>query len=256
MTHPPRWMAATRLRLAAGLLVCAWLVTPLAAQPAAPPAAPPAGGQHAPPVAPAAPGHDAAVTAAAQAAPATGGGQVEAAHADPGHAAAGHEGEHHEESLFSFLSRIVNFLILAGGLFYLLRSPLAGYLNTRAEQIKADLVQAGQTRESASAELKQIEERMRALPAEVEALKARGKQEVAAEQQRIHAAAAAERERLLDQARREVDQQLQGARRALKQEVAELAVGIARLRVTHEITDQDRARLLDRYVSQVKAAHE
>lgn len=97
---------------------------------------------------------------------------------------------------------------------------------------------------------------MRALPAEVDALKARGTQEVAAEQQRIRAATAAERERLLEQARREIDQQLQGARRALKREVADLAVGIARLRVTHEITDQDRARLLDRYVAQVKVAHE
>lgn len=97
---------------------------------------------------------------------------------------------------------------------------------------------------------------MQALPAEVDALKARGRQEVEAEQQRIRAATAAERERLLEQARREIDQQLQGARRALKQEVADLAVGIARLRVTHEITDADRAHLLDRYVTQVKAVHE
>jgi F0F1-type ATP synthase membrane subunit b/b' len=79
---------------------------------------------------------------------------------------------------------------------------------------------------------------------------------VEAEQQRLTAATAAERERLLAQARREVDQQLQGARRALTQEAADLAVGIARLRIAHEITDEDRARLLDRYVAQVKTAHE
>lgn len=239
-------LSSVSVRVAAGLVlvVCLWASAPVEAQPADPHAAPAQAAQ------PAAADHASLDPAHAQA-------DAHAAPGDAGHAAAaGHEGEHHEESLFSFLSRIANFLMLAGGLYYLLRSPLATYLGSRAEQIKSDLVQAAQTRERASTDLQDIEARMRALPAEVDALKARGTQEVAAEQQRIRAATAAERERLLEQARREIDQQLQGARRALKREVADLAVGIARLRVTHEITDQDRARLLDRYVAQVKVAHE
>lgn len=205
-----------------------WLAAPAAAQPAEP---------HAPAAA-ADTAHDA--HAPADAVPAEG----------------DHGEEHHGESLFSFLSRIANFLILAGGLVYLLRSPLGRYLDSRAEQIRADLVTAAETRLQAAAELKEIEARVKALPAEVDALKARGKHEVEAEQQRIRAATAAERERLLAQARREIDQQLQAARRSLKHEVADLAVGIARLRIIHEITDQDRARLTDRYVAQLKTAHD
>lgn len=236
--------ASVRVATGLALVTCLWVAAPAGAQPADPHAAPAQAAQ------PAAPDHAPADASHPQA-------DAHATPADAGHgAAAAHEGEHHEESLFSFLSRIANFLLLAGGLYYLLRSPLATYLSSRADQIRSDLVQAAQTRERASTDLQEIEARMRALPAEVDALKARGTQEVAAEQQRIRAAAATERDRLLEQARREIDQQLQGARRALKREVADLAVGIARLRVTHEITDQDRARLLDRYVAQVKAAHE
>ena len=258
MMHlPHRSGFAAALRALAALPLGAALVILLSAAPAAAqadphaapaaPAASPATGGHQPPADAQAPGHaaPAGLPAADPHAP-----------ADAGHAEAAHGDGHHEESLFSFLSRIANFLILAGGLFYLLRSPLGRFLAERAEQIKADLVEAARTRETASAELREIEARMQALPAEVDALKARGRQEVEAEQQRLRAATAAERERLLEQARREIDQQLQGARRALKQEVADLAVGIARLRVIHEITDDDRARLLERYVTQVKAAHE
>lgn len=220
------------------LLAWLWMAVPVAAQPAAAPEAPAA---------------EPAQPADVHAAPAD-------AHQPPGdtHAAAAHgaEGEHHEESLFSFLSRLTNFLILAGGLYYLLRSPLGQYLASRAEQIRADLVNAAEMRRTATAELAEIETRMKALPGEVDALKARGKLEVDAEHQRLRAATAAERDRLLEHARREIDQQWQSARRALKHEVADLAIGIARLRITHEITDQDRARLLDRYVAQVKTAHE
>lgn len=184
----------------------------------------------------------------------------EAVHGEPPHGeaahAAPHEGEHHEESTLSFLSRVANFLILAGGLVYLLRSPLGQYLANRSEQIRADLVNADAMRTTASAELQEIDARMKALPAEIAALKERGHAEVEAERQRIRTAAAAERERLLDHARREIGQQLQAAQRALKQEAADLAVGVARARVTREISDADRARLLDRYVAQVKTAHD
>jgi F0F1-type ATP synthase membrane subunit b/b' len=79
---------------------------------------------------------------------------------------------------------------------------------------------------------------------------------VQAEQVRIHAAAAAERDRLLEQARREIDQQVLAARRTLKQDAADLVVGIAKRRVEQEITDADRSRLVDRYVAQVKTAHD
>ena len=57
-----------------------------------------------------------------------------AAHATaPAHGeGAGEHGEAHGESLGSFLSRIANFVILAGGLVYLLRSPLGELPRARA----------------------------------------------------------------------------------------------------------------------------
>jgi F-type H+-transporting ATPase subunit b len=172
--------------------------------------------------------------------------------ADAEHAEGGHEGE----SIWAFLGRLFNFALLAGGLVYFLKTPIANYLASRSEQIRADLVNAAATRESATRELAAIDARMKGLPAELEALKTRGKEEIAAEQARIKAAADTERQRLVEQARLEIAQQTRAARRDLQEYAATLAVDVAKARLSAEMTDADQSRLVDRYVAQVKTAHE
>ena len=46
------------------------------------------------------------------------------------------EGTEHDEGVLPVIARLVNFLILVGTLVYLLRSPIAGYLNDRGTQIR------------------------------------------------------------------------------------------------------------------------
>lgn len=150
-------------------------------------------------------------------------------------------------------AKLLNFAVLVAILVHFLRRPIANYLVDRSQQIRRALVEAKATREQASADLALIEGRLSALPGELEALKARGAEEVQAEQARIKAAAAAERDRLLTQTRREIDQQYRLARRALVQETADQAAAVARARIERDITPADQARLIDRYLSQVRA---
>jgi F-type H+-transporting ATPase subunit b len=93
---------------------------------------------------------------------------------------------------------------------------------------------------------------MKALPGELEALRAQGAEEVAAEEARIAAAAAAERSRLLEQTRREIDVQVRIAERELVSHAAGLAIGVAAERIKNNITEDDQKRLIDRYVQQLK----
>jgi F-type H+-transporting ATPase subunit b len=151
------------------------------------------------------------------------------------------------------IARVVNFGILAGTLVYLLRAPLANYLQDRSTQIRSDLVNAAEMKKSAAAEIQEIDRKMKALPGELEALRAQGAREIAAEEERIRQAAAAERDRLLDQTRREIDLQVKVAERELVNHAAELAVGVASERIKKNITDDDQKRLVDRYVSQLKS---
>ena len=179
-------------------------------------------------------------------------------HGQPSAAAgAGHgsEGEH-GESPWAFLSRVANFLILAFGIWYFAKSPLGRYLVAKAEHIRHDLAHAERTRTEAQAQMASIEAQMRALPGELDALRARGAEEVAAEEARIRDLAAAERERLVEQTRREIAAHVRTARRDLARHAADLAVDVATARIRARITPDDHERLIDRYVTQVRNAHD
>jgi F-type H+-transporting ATPase subunit b len=172
-------------------------------------------------------------------------------------AAAGKEasGEEHEtgSGWASTIAKMVNFAILLGVLVYFLRTPLMGYLDGRIGKVREDLVAAAQTRETAARQLAEIDAKLKALPLEIETLKQRGAEDIVAERSRIEQAAETERQRLLEQTRREIDTRLRVARRELVELTADLAVGVARDRITTTITPADQARLIERYAMQLKA---
>ncbi|RPJ73998.1 MAG: hypothetical protein EHM24_06915 [Acidobacteria bacterium] len=241
----PRRTAAALAPLALAALILA--TTPLTAAPQAEPSHGPAAQAAQTPV------HE----GAAQAAPQPGQAEPQpAAHAAPqgeAHQAGGEhdKGSHEAASPWNLIGKIFNFAVLAGALVYLLRSPFADYLKNRAVRIRSDLANARQMRDEASAQMAKIEERLTALPSEIEALKRRGAAEAAAEQARMREATETERQRLLDQARREVESQVRTAERMLLKRAGELAVSVATERVRRTITAADQDRLVDRYLTQV-----
>jgi F-type H+-transporting ATPase subunit b len=170
-----------------------------------------------------------------------------------GHGEAAPEAEH-SEGILPVIARLFNFAILAGALYYFLRSPIAAYLVSRDTQIRQDLVTAREMREAAASELAKIDAKLKALPAELEALRKQGEDDVAAERTRISRAAATERERLLEHTRREIQMQLRIAKRELVEHAAQLAVDVARSRIVGTITHEDQLRLVDRYASQLSGA--
>jgi len=162
-----------------------------------------------------------------------------------------HADEEHEPILQT-VARFVNFAVLAGGLFVMLRAPISTYLIDRGAQVRRNLAQARLTTAEAEQQLVGIEEQLRALPAELEALKARGLEDVGAEETRLRESTEAARQRLVDQTRRDMDTQLRIAKRDLTHRVAELAVGVATQRIKEQLDDADQLRLIDRYVEQVR----
>ena len=162
------------------------------------------------------------------------------------------EGGHHEETIWGPISRLFNFLVLVGVLYYFLKTPVATYLSDRERQIKTDLVTATEMKAAAEAQLAELDRKMASLPGELELLRTHGQQEIAAEEKRIEQAAAAERERLLEQTRREIDLQLRIAQRELVEHASNLAVGLATELIKKYITPADQGRLIERYLQQVK----
>jgi F-type H+-transporting ATPase subunit b len=167
--------------------------------------------------------------------------------AEGDHGAAGEHG-----GLSGLIWPTVNFLILCGGIYYFLRAPFTEYLTGRSSQIRRDLVDAAELNRAATAQLAEVDRKVKALPGEIETLRTRGAQEIAAEEVRIAAAAAAERERLITQTRREIDARLRAAQRELSEHAATLALDLARQRLATDMTPADHSRLVDRYLRQVQ----
>jgi F-type H+-transporting ATPase subunit b len=160
--------------------------------------------------------------------------------------------EHHDEGWTPLLGRLFNFAVLAGVLVYFLRAPLAAYLEGRGRQIRGELEAAASMKDTANRQMADITAKLEQLPAELDALRSRGTQEIAAEEARIRAEAEAERQRLLEQTRREIDLHLRLARRELVTHAADLAVAVARERIQQQITSDDQRRLVDRYLTAVR----
>jgi F-type H+-transporting ATPase subunit b len=168
------------------------------------------------------------------------------------HAPAGEQAHATGESLWSLIARLLNFAVLAGTLVYFLKKPFASYLRNRDAQIRRELLEAEELRGQAAAQIAAIEDKLRALPAELEGLRTRGAEELAAEEARLRAHAEAERDRLLEHARREIDLHVRAAKQELAHEAAALAVGVAADRIKSELTPEAHLRLVDRYAAQVE----
>lgn len=167
-------------------------------------------------------------------------------------AAADHAGAEEHGYLSGLLWPVANFVVLLVLLNKFMRAPIADYLAGRSSQIRKDLVEAAELNKTATAQLADVERKLKALPGELDALKTRGAEEIVAEEERIASAAAADRARLLTQTRREIEVRLQAAQRELSDHAATLALQLAEQKLASEMTAADHARLVTRYVDQVK----
>ena len=130
---------------------------------------------------------------------------------------------------------------------------MSDYLRTRGETIRRGLTDAAALKASAEAQLAQVRVRLSALPAELDALRRRGQDELADERVRLADATAREKQRLIDRTHREIDLQFRIARRQLLEHSADVAMRLARARIERDITPEDQTRLIDTYASEVRA---
>lgn len=165
-------------------------------------------------------------------------------------------GEHHDESIGGMVKKmgwpVANFIIFLGVIYYFANQPLKDYLAGRSATIRKDLVEAAELKATATAQLATIEQKLQALPGELDQLRTRGAEDIKAEEARIAAAAVKDRERLLDQTRREIELQVRLAKKEILEHAADLSVQLATERIKQDVTPEDQARLVDRYLDQVK----
>src|SRR5689334_287657 len=83
----------------------------------------------------------------------------------------------HEESALAVIARWANFVVLFGGLAYLLRKPAGEFFQGRKNEITSGLKRAEDAHASAQARMTEIEERLARLGSEIAALRTEAEKE-------------------------------------------------------------------------------
>ena len=148
----------------------------------------------------------------------------------------------------SFVWPAVNLVILLAVLVYFARKPLQAYFEKRRSDIAGELQSSADELATAESTYAKWQRRMIDLEGELDEIRATSRQRAEAERERIIGEARATAERIRRDATTAIDLELRRAREALREEAAQLAIELAGERLSREVTDADRDRLVDEFI--------
>lgn len=163
---------------------------------------------------------------------------------------------HGHFDLSAFIGQVVNFVILFGGLAFLLRKPLNEYLKGKAEQVATLLQQTEALKLESARKLEQTRARLDGLAAEISALKAQAEKESAREKELILQEAEKEAQRLRNLAREEIESLLRVCIRELKAYAIELSVAKAEERIKKKLTPELHRKLIHKAIDRLRSTNE
>lgn len=155
-----------------------------------------------------------------------------------------------------FLGKLVNFLILFGGLAFVLRKPLKAMLAKRSADIGGAIRQAEEDRAGAEAKAGESQAKMSGLEGEVRRLKIAAQEEGRRETERIARTAAEEAERLKKFTRQELEEQVRRGVQELRTYAAARATDLARERIRKRLTPELQADLIDKSIDRLSRLNE
>lgn len=166
------------------------------------------------------------------------------------------EESHGHFDLATFLGQVLNFVVLFGGLAYLLRKPLNEYLKSKVEQVAARLQQAEAGKRESLQRLEEARTRLNNLAAEIKALKEQAEKEADREREAIRKEAAEEAERLKKLAREEIETMVRLSLRDLKAYAIDLSVSLAEKRIKEKLTPELHRKLIQSAIDRLRSTNE
>jgi len=148
----------------------------------------------------------------------------------------------------------LNFLLLAGGLAYLIRKNAGPYFAQRSLEIRKGIVEADAVRAESEAKVAEVDRRLAHLDAEVEALRRGAQEEAAAEAERVRKEAAAEMAKVQSQMMEEIAAAGKSATLELRRYSAELAVSVAERKIAARMSPETQDRLVQIFVATMAQA--
>lgn len=164
------------------------------------------------------------------------------------------EGAEHGTNWGDLILRCVNFAILVGVLYKLLKNPIVNYFSTRRRNIQQLLEEMEQRKEEAERRCAEYKAKLALLDQEVEKIVNEYVEQGERERAKIIEAAERQSEYIKQQAQLAIQQEMKAAKDALRAEVAELTVKAAEDILRERIVDEDQTKLVEEFMVKVVEA--
>jgi len=149
--------------------------------------------------------------------------------------------------------RVMNFAVLAIGLFLILRKPVANALGERIKGIREQLSELEEKKTAAEKSLAEYNERLSMLDSEAQQIVAGYVQQGQDAKKRILAEAQEAAAKFEEQAKRNIESEFKQAKLQLQTEVLEKSLAQAEALIKGNITTDDQEKLVDEYLEKVVA---
>jgi F-type H+-transporting ATPase subunit b len=166
------------------------------------------------------------------------------------------EEEHHDSNSMAFIAKMINFLVLFGGLVYLLRKPIKKFLEDRSVQISTTIRNAEESRHGAEFDLEKTEKRVVELSHEIDELREKALLGGEREKERILRAAKEEGARMKEASRQEIELISSAGIKDLKEYVFTLAAEDALERIQKRLTPETHTHLIDESIERLEDLYE
>ncbi len=155
-----------------------------------------------------------------------------------------------------FLAKTINFVILFGGLAFLLAKPLRKFLGELALSIRKTIEETEKARREAEEKFGLIKRRLQGLEGEIQAIRKDGEESGKTEKNRIQSLAREEAEKIKEFSSQEIEAHAQKISRELREYAAELAVSLAQAKIEQRLTPDIHARLIDESIAGLEKLYE
>ena len=135
---------------------------------------------------------------------------------------------------------------------YFARKPVGDYFAARRQGIQTQLSQAAELLSQAEHRNSELQRRLVDLSAELDTIRENSSRRAEEEAMRILAEARATADRIRRDAQTAVDQEVRRAQAKLREEAADLALELAARKLQTGVTDSDRDRLVDEFITRVE----
>jgi F0F1-type ATP synthase membrane subunit b/b' len=155
------------------------------------------------------------------------------------------------ESPTGLIFRWLNFLIVFGGIAYLIAKHGGAFFRGNAKEIAASIVEATAAKAEADRELREVETKIQRLDRDVAELREEARRNWAAESERLRASAQVEIEKIAHAAREELAASERAAQQQVREVAASMAVERAAALVSTMMNTEVRSRMFQSFLQEI-----